>query len=244
MNTLLSNPRSAGPQLISGGSGNFATVWPWRRIGEKTGRTFGRDSAVSALKGASRFCLPFSMRRKLWRLKDSITQGVSGDSPSPTIALHRVAHSFAHFAKGCGIARNATALAMLISSSALCAQTASCGLSSITEASKLTYPPIAIAARLQSDVILMTSFAPSGEVLSLRVLSGSEMLRQVAQDFVAGWHVNRYGGPRECAIVIRFRIGKEGDKPKTTVTRIDPQHVLITAESYPTSGPSYSVASK
>jgi Gram-negative bacterial TonB protein C-terminal len=163
-----------------------------------------------------------------------------GHHPPP----NRVAHPFAHSAKGWGIARSAIALAMLIGSASLCAQTASCGLGSISENSQLAYPPIAIAARVQGDVVLMTSFTPSGEVLSLRVLGGPEMLKQVAQDFVTGWHVNRYGGPRECAIVIRFRIGKESDKPKTTVTRIDPQHVLITAESYPTSGPNYGIASK
>jgi hypothetical protein len=155
----------------------------------------------------------------------------------------RLAHPFAHFAKGGGVARSATTLAMLIGSSTLCAQTVSCGLSSVNEISKLDYPPIAKAARVQGDVILMTSFTPSGEVLSLRVLSGPEMLKQVAQDFVAGWHVNRYGGPRECAIVIEFRMGKETEAPRTTITRIDPQHVLITAETRPPTI-NYSVASK
>jgi hypothetical protein len=158
-------------------------------------------------------------------------------------AAARVPHPFAYFAKGWGIARSATALAMLIGSSIICAQAASCGLSSVNEISKLAYPPIAIAAHLQGDVILMTSFASSGEVLSLRVLSGPEMLKQAAQDFVTGWHVNRYGGPRECAIVIQFRLGKETETPRTTITRIDPQHVLITTERRPPSI-EYSVATK
>jgi hypothetical protein len=110
-------------------------------------------------------------------------------------AAARVPHPFAYFAKGWGIARSATALAM------------------------------------------------PGEVLSLRVLSGPEMLKQAAQDFVTGWHVNRYGGPRECAIVIQFRLGKETQTPRTTITRIDPQHVLITTERRPPSI-EYSVATK
>jgi hypothetical protein len=161
----------------------------------------------------------------------------------PAAPKIRVAHPFAHFAKGWGIARSATVLAMLLGSPALSAQTASCGLSSVNEISRLAYPPIAIAAHLQGNVILMTSFAPSGEVLSLRVLSGPEMLKQAAKDFVAEWHVNRYGGPRECAIVIQFRIGKETETPQSTITRIDPQHVLITTERHPPSI-EYSVASK
>jgi Gram-negative bacterial TonB protein C-terminal len=155
----------------------------------------------------------------------------------------RVAHPFAYFEEGWAIARSAIALAMLTGPSILCAQTSSCGLSSVNEISRLAYPPIAIATHLQGDVILMTSFAPSGEVLSLRVLSGPEMLKQAAQDFVAGWHVNRYGGPRECAIVIQFRLGKETETPQSTITRIDPQHVLITTERRPPSI-QYSVASK
>jgi hypothetical protein len=243
MNTSRSNPQLAGQQVISAGSGNFARVLPWRRTGEKSGRTFDLDSAVSALKGASRFFLQFSIGKKLWRLKGSITQGVNEDSRSPMNTMLRVARPFAHVAKGWGIARGATVLAMLISSSALCAQAASCGLGSFNEISHLAYPPLAIAARVQGDVSLMTSFSPSGEVLSLRVLGGSEILRQAAQDFVAGWHVNRYGGPRECAIVIQFRIGKETETPRTTITRIDPQHVLITTEPRPPSI-QYSVASK
>lgn len=123
------------------------------------------------------------------------------------------------------------------------AQDAPCGISSIHESTQLAYPPIAKAAHVEGVVIYLARFSPIGDVESLRILSGPVMLQYAATEFLKGWKVNPYSGPRECPIVIRFVHGSESEHPKTLVTRIDFQHVLITSESYPPTT-TYSVAAQ
>ncbi len=82
MNTLLPSPVIEERTVISGACESFAKGWRWRRIAERADMTFGQDSAASDLRGAWLCCSPFSMRRKSWRLKGSITQVDNGDNPS------------------------------------------------------------------------------------------------------------------------------------------------------------------
>jgi hypothetical protein len=117
------------------------------------------------------------------------------------------------------------------------AQTASCGLASIQEATQLTYPPIAKAAHVEGLVILLATFVEDGTVSKIRIIQSPPLLNQlmghVAEEFVKSWKANSYTGPRECPIVINFMLGGETDHPKTSVIRSDIQHIRITAETYP-----------
>jgi len=158
----------------------------------------------------------------------------------------RVAYPFAHFAKGWGIARCATALLCLATAVAR-AQSAPCGLASITESSPLSYPPIAKAARIEGNVILLATFERDGSVSATKLVGSpsniSRFLGEAASNYVRGWRANPYSGSRQCPVVVRFAIGKVSDDPKTSFIRTDPQHVQITAEVRPTFV-QYSTASK
>ncbi len=147
----------------------------------------------------------------------------------------RVACPFAHFAKGWGVARSA--VLALAGTSLLHAQSAPCGITSITEQSQPVYPPIARAAHVEGPVILLATFEKDGTVSRVKVVGALPLLDQlmarVAADYVKGWRANSFSGPRECPVVVNFRIGAQSNDPKTTFSRIDLQHVQITAETFP-----------
>ena len=151
----------------------------------------------------------------------------------------RVAHPVAHFAKGWGIARSATAFfcATTILSAAH-AQSASCGLTSFQESTPLIYPPIAKAAHVTGTVVLLAAFDLTGKVTSIRALSGPLMLQGAAINYVKNWQANSFTGPRECPVSVTYRVvgveaecGSKDDHSKLPIDsfkRIDVQHVVIT----------------
>lgn len=158
----------------------------------------------------------------------------------------RVAYAFAFFAKGWGIARCAMLLAAA-TTSLLQAQSAPCGITSITDKSQFVYPPIARAAHIGGSVILLARFAQDGTVANATVISGPPMLRDSALEFVKSWRANAYTGPRECPMVIDFNL--ISDKPVCTyeeagppqVTRSDVQHVSVSVRSIWTCDPSATI---
>ncbi len=121
----------------------------------------------------------------------------------------RVAHPFAHFAKGWGIARSATVLLCIALGLSVARAQSSCSLSAIKSSGPLAYPRIATAARVYGDVTLLAVFAAEGSVVSVHTAAGPVMLQKAANDYVTGWHVNDGQGEQECLITISFRI--EGD---------------------------------
>lgn len=153
---------------------------------------------------------------------------------------NRVPHRFPLHRKGRGIALCATVLftAGTLMAEAQIAQT-SCGLGIITDATKLIYPPIAEAAHVSGNVILIATFGPDGAVTATRVVSGPEMLRRQASEYVRGWKASPAPGTRNCPVVIEFRIfgverqcDSHGTWPPSTpgfvpFLRHDPQHVTI-----------------
>lgn len=50
-----------------------------------------------------------------------------------------------------------------------------------------TYPPIAVAARVEGTVVLAAQISASGSIENLRVVSGNPMLTQAALDAVSNW---------------------------------------------------------
>ena len=141
-------------------------------------------------------------------------------------------------AAGWGIARSATAFLFFTTASLLHAQSAPCGVTSISETSQLIYPPIARAAHVSGTVILLVRFGQDGAVMNGTVVSGPPMLRGSALDFVKGWRANGYTGPRECPIVVNFNV-IEGDEPVCSpqeagppkFSRSDLQHVSLSTHS-------------
>ena len=99
----------------------------------------------------------------------------------------------------------------IFTSGAALAQTARCGLTSVEASKDLIYPPIARAAHVSGTVILLAEFELDGHVGKMSVVSGPEMLKMPAQEYVSGWKANEYGGSRTCPIVISFQLNT--DKP-------------------------------
>jgi hypothetical protein len=105
---------------------------------------------------------------------------------------------------------------------------------------KLVYPPIAKAAQVQGPVVLMTTFRQDGTVSDVSPISGPQMLRGSAITYVKGLRANEYSGPRQCPIVVTFRVVGESVEcgtpsrindqlgPIREFVRTDLQHVVTT----------------
>jgi TonB family protein len=125
----------------------------------------------------------------------------------------------------------ATAILLLSLSCACLAQQNPCGLSKMTETTTPVYPPIAKAAHVEGNVILLVSFKTTGEVDRIDVTSGPKMLERAATDYVKGWHANEYSGPRTCPIVVTFHLLRENEKATAGFARQDSQHVTLNASA-------------
>ena len=74
------------------------------------------------------------------------------------------------------------------------------------------YPRMAIAARIEGEVVLTAIIGRDGTVQQLRVLSGHPMLTTAALDAVRQWHYRPYRLNNEpveveTQITVRFRLG-------------------------------------
>jgi TonB family protein len=95
------------------------------------------------------------------------------------------------------------------------------------------YPPIAKAAHVSGEVMLLLTIERDGSVNKARVIRGPEMLRKASIDFARGWKANVFGGSRSCPVVVRYALGTSrctmgvSDTPPNEKTRrVDTQHVL------------------
>lgn len=129
-------------------------------------------------------------------------------------------------------------LGFLLGAVAVHAQEPPCGIHAITETVAPIYPPIAKAAHVTGDVMLLITLEHDGSVSDAQVIRGPEMLKKSAIAFVKGWKANEYGGSRACPVTVRFELAYttctvgESDHiflPGTETKRIDTQHYEITA---------------
>jgi hypothetical protein len=158
-------------------------------------------------------------------------------------ARTRVAHPFAHFAKGWGIARCATVLLCAAVASCTFAQDSACSLTGIRHSAQFAYPPIAMATRMSGDVTLRAHIAPDGSVSSVEATSGPEMLKEPAERYVASWQANDSINGQECSIIVSFRIEGAYDcyyRP-SVVTMTDLQHFIVTMNPVQTCDPSATI---
>jgi hypothetical protein len=158
-------------------------------------------------------------------------------------ARNRVAHPFAHFAKGWGIARCVTVLLCAAVASCTFAQGNACALTAIRHSAQLAYPPIAIVAHMTGDVGLRAHIADDGSVTSVEAASGPEMLKQTAKNYVASWQTNEHAGEQECSIVVSFRIeGEYGCYFRPSVVKMtDLQHFIVATNPIQTCDPSATI---
>jgi len=170
---------------------------------------------------------------------------MSFENPQPGdhSPIYRVAHSFAHFAKGWGIVRCATVL--LCTAVALCAhaQGSTCSLTAIRHSAQFVYPPIAMATRMSGDVTLKAHIAPDGSVSSVEATSGAEMLKEPAKKNVASWQANDSINGQECSIIVSFRLeGAYGcEYGPSVVTMTDLQHFIVSTNPVQTCDPAATI---
>lgn len=154
-------------------------------------------------------------------------------------ARTRVAHPFAHFAKGWGIARCATVL--LCAAVAFCAyaQGSTCSLTAIRHSAQFSYPPIAMAAGMSGDITLKAHIATDGSVSLVEATSGPEMLKEPAKHYVASWQANDSINGQECSIIVSFRLeGAYGcEYGPSVVTMTDLQHFIVSTNPVQTCDP-------
>jgi hypothetical protein len=79
-----------------------------------------------------------------------------------------------------------------------------CNLGQVADSTPLLYPPLARAAHVSGVIKLRASFKPTGETDHIEILSGPEMLRESATQYVQGWKASIYSGNRTCAITIEY----------------------------------------
>jgi hypothetical protein len=121
-------------------------------------------------------------------------------------------------------------------SAAARAQEPPCGVSVFTETAAPVYPPIAKAAHVSGDVMLLLKIERDGSVASAEVIRGPEILKKPSVEFVKGWKANTYGGSRSCPVIVHFALGStsctvgESDVQLNEKTgRVDTQHFVVAA---------------
>jgi TonB family protein len=122
------------------------------------------------------------------------------------------------------------ALLFLALSTAAFAQPNTCvGFTSVKDGAKPVYPPIAKAAHVEGDVVLLVSFKTTGEADDVTVVSGPPMLRQAATDYLKSWKANEYSGARSCQVTITYKTPDNfcSSSEPGFVKRTDPQHVIV-----------------
>lgn len=143
-------------------------------------------------------------------------------------------------------------LALLLGATTVHAQEPPCGIHTITETVAPIYPPIAKAAHVSGDVMLLITLEHDGSVSDAQVIRGPEMLKKSAIAFVKGWNANEYGGSRACPVTVRYELADsscaigESDHPLppgTESKRIDTQHFVVAAQGMTICDPGASLAS-
>jgi TonB family protein len=109
-----------------------------------------------------------------------------------------------------------------------------------TGTASLYYPPIARAAHVDGNVILLVAFAHDGSVSNVKAVSGSQLLQGSALAYIKAWKADPSEGSRECPVVISYKtVGppsaecgtkEAADRaafPQPPIERSDPLHVTL-----------------
>jgi hypothetical protein len=189
--------------------------------------THPRDSLVIAKANIALCAIaPFKFARRILRkAKSQVPRGFSLGSHIP---IHKWGFS------PWGMLFVCTAIIFPLTSSAH-AQSAPCDISSLQTLKPVLYPPIGKVAHIQGTMIFMATFSPFGAVTAIHALSGPELLKKPATDAILTWTANPYTGPRECPLVIEFRLVIPKDvcdsttAPEPSFFARDNQHFVVRA---------------
>jgi hypothetical protein len=163
---------------------------------------------------------------------------------------NRVSPPFAPFVKGWGVALNVTALAIaIVLSASLHAQDATCGITQPPPADAKFYPPIAKAAHVNGQVILLARFDHDGKATVSQVLSGPEMLRSAARTYIESSKAGVSNGSRECPVIVTFELAaptgcEMAPEPAHSFSQSDSQHVVISGQAMMLCDPAGTVTRK
>jgi hypothetical protein len=115
------------------------------------------------------------------------------------------------------------------------AQSAPCGITQTPTADTKFYPPIAKAAHVSGQVILLARFDHEGNSTVSQILSGPAMLRPAAKTYIESSRGMPSAGSRECPIIVTFKLAdatgcQMAPEPANPFIQIDPQHVFINGQ--------------
>lgn len=251
----LGSPRLALPGNTSTASLPLLMGFRSRHIEESAEQVYSPSFVPSVSRGGFPSSLQSPTKKSWFAWLASAMQATAGNTlptmkfkalaGDPVEPRFRVPHSFAHFAKGWGIARSATAVAFLFVATSAISQSTACDIASITSGKPLEYPPIARLAHISGMVIVKTRFASSGKLTNAMILSGPEMLRASALSFASRLQVNPWDGYRECPIVITYRIQGETSCVlllPATIETVDVQHFTAIGSPVQTCDPTTTVS--
>jgi hypothetical protein len=133
--------------------------------------------------------------------------------------------------------------------SPLRAQDSNCGIVQPPPLEAKFYPPIAKAAHVSGQVILLARFDHDGNATVSRIVSGPAMLRPMAQSYIEASKAKPSTGSRECPIIVTFKLAaptgcEMAPEPATPFSQSDPQHVVINGQAMMICDPTSTITRK
>jgi hypothetical protein len=111
-------------------------------------------------------------------------------------------------------------------------QQSSCGITELPSAKAKIYPPLAQAAHVSGEVVLVAAFDRDGVVKVTHIISGPEMLKDAATQLVETSKADPSADARECQISISFDLADTHTcdvplNPAEPLGKTDPQHLIV-----------------
>ena len=115
-----------------------------------------------------------------------------------------------------------------------------CSLDHALESPPPNYPPIAVAAHIEGDVIAVIRFDPSGKVRTVDHMLGPPILQAAATEYLRAWVAGppTDNGGCEANIFLSYHLTSASQRVgPTTATKADATHILIETNAVMTYDP-------
>ena len=89
---------------------------------------------------------------------------------------------------------------------------------SVKTATAPAYPPLALTAAVEADVVVLATIDESGSVSAAKVTQGHALLDRVAVAAAHQWSFNAGRGSRQTHLTFSFRLGKDSAMPREART--------------------------
>ena len=116
--------------------------------------------------------------------------------------------------------RPCAVIAVVVLSSVSC--TAAGSAVSATRATAPAYPPLALTAGVEADVVVLATIEESGRVRTAEVTQGNALLDRAALTAAQRWSFNAGRGSRQVHLTFSFRLGKDSAVPREAWTAFVP----------------------